>query len=322
MERSFWSWVRRRLFSKETATYCVFLLIAAVLWLMYTIGSQREIERTVAVTYWGIPDDVYLNGKLPDQITFTVRDEGNELSSFLFAEFDTIEIDLSAQFRHKNSRKKEIRIDYKPYVEELVIPISSTSTVTNVNPSTITYTYGHVYTRRVPVRFSVEPVVDPQYALLREIRITPNEVLIRGERKAIDSVKCIYVDSLPGMLCRNEVIECALLKPNSAVELLTKRVSIDVAVERVTEKNFRLPIEVVGVDGIRVKLFPETANVIFAVGLSRYYDVDAKDFRVVFDYSTRDEERKTVRLNLQTNSDLDGIRYKIEPEEVEYITEQ
>lgn len=290
---------------------------------MYTIGSQREIERKAAVVYWGIPDDVFLNDKLPTQITFKVRDEGEELSSFLFAEFDTIEIDLSAQFRHKgSSRRQEIKIDYKPYVEELVRPISSTSIVTNVDPSTIAYTYRRVYTRRVPVKFSVEPEVDPQYALLRAIKIEPAEVLIRGDRDVIDSVKCIYIDSIPGLLSRNDIIECRLLRPHRGVELLTKKVSVDVAVERVTEKNFRLPIEVVGADGVRVKLFPETANVIFAVGLSRYYDVDAKDFRVLFDYSLRDEERKIVRLSLQTNDDLEGIRYKIEPEEVEYITEQ
>lgn len=300
----------------------MFLLIAAVLWLMYTVGSQREIERRTAVVYWGIPDDVYLNGKLPDQITFKVRDEGEELSSFLFAELDTIEIDLSAKFRQKGSHKQEIKIDYKPYVEELVRPISSTSIVTNVDPSTMTYSYKRVYTRRVPVKFSVEPEVDPQYALLRAIKIEPAEVLIRGDRDVIDSVKCIYIDSIPGLLSKNDVIECRLLRPNKRVELLTKKVSVDVAVERVTEKNFRLPIEVVGADGVRVKLFPETANVIFAVGLSRYYDVDAKDFRVLFDYSLRDEERKIVRLSLQTNDDLEGIRYKIEPEEVEYITEQ
>lgn len=289
---------------------------------MYTVGSQREIERRTAVVYWGIPDDVYLNGKLPDQITFKVRDEGEELSSFLFAELDTIEIDLSAKFRQKGSHKQEIKIDYKPYVEELVRPISSTSIVTNVDPSTIAYTYRRVYTRRVPVKFSVEPEVDPQYALLRAIKIEPAEVLIRGDRDVIDSVKCIYIDSIPGLLSKNDVIECRLLRPNKRVELLTKKVSVDVAVERVTEKNFRLPIEVVGADGVRVKLFPETANVIFAVGLSRYYDVDAKDFRVLFDYSLRDEERKIVRLSLQTNDDLEGIKYKIEPEEVEYITEQ
>lgn len=289
---------------------------------MYTVGSQREIERRTAVVYWGIPDDVYLNGKLPDQITFKVRDEGEELSSFLFAELDTIEIDLSAKFRQKGSHKQEIKIDYKPYVEELVRPISSTSIVTNVDPSTMTYSYKRVYTRRVPVKFSVEPEVDPQYALLRAIKIEPAEVLIRGDRDVIDSVKCIYIDSIPGLLSKNDVIECRLLRPNKRVELLTKKVSVDVAVERVTEKNFRLPIEVVGADGVRVKLFPETANVIFAVGLSRYYDVDAKDFRVLFDYSLRDEERKIVRLSLQTNDDLEGIRYKIEPEEVEYITEQ
>lgn len=289
---------------------------------MYTVGSQREIERKAAVVYWGIPDDVYLNGKLPDQITFKVRDEGEELSSFLFAELDTIEIDLSAKFRQKGSHKQEIKIDYKPYVEELVRPISSTSIVTNVDPSTMTYSYKRVYTRRVPVKFSVEPEVDPQYALLRAIKIEPAEVLIRGDRDVIDSVKCIYIDSIPGLLSKNDVIECRLLRPNKRVELLTKKVSVDVAVERVTEKNFRLPIEVVGADGVRVKLFPETANVIFAVGLSRYYDVDAKDFRVLFDYSLRDEERKIVRLSLQTNDDLEGIRYKIEPEEVEYITEQ
>lgn len=300
----------------------MFLLIAAVLWLMYTVGSQREIERRTAVVYWGIPDDVYLNGKLPDQITFKVRDEGEELSSFLFAELDTIEIDLSAKFRQKGSHKQEIKIDYKPYVEELVRPISSTSIVTNVDPSTMTYSYKRVYTRRVPVKFSVEPEVDPQYALLRAIKVEPAEVLIRGDRDVIDSVKCIYIDSIPGLLSKNDVIECRLLRPNKRVELLTKKVSVDVAVERVTEKNFRLPIEVVGADGVRVKLFPETANVIFAVGLSRYYDVDAKDFRVLFDYSLRDEERKIVRLSLQTNDDLEGIRYKIEPEEVEYITEQ
>jgi len=316
-----WQLIRKVATSREVATFFAFLVVASLMWLMYTIGSQREMTIPAPVVYYGVPDDVKLDKPLPTEISFTIEEDGSQLLNYLFTVLDTIEIDLSDQFASKRAHK-EIKINYLPYVEEKMNVISTSCNIVNLEPALYTSSYSKVYTRRVPVRLTSHINTLLQYTLRDSVRIEPSEVLIRGDRKAIDTVRAIYVDSVRQLFRQSKVVSARLINP-PGVELLTHNVRLHVDIERQTEKSFTLPIEQVNVpNNVNIHLFPKEAEVVFSVGLSRFNALSDDDYHVIFDYNNVDTLHHTSRLRLMKEGGENNIPYRITPGEVEYLIEK
>ena len=316
----FWKWIKKVVISREVATFCAFLVVASLMWLMFTIGSQREMVIPAPVAYYGIPDDVKLATPLPDEVTFTVEEEGAQLINYLFTTLDTIKIDLSDQFEKKSSN--QVKINYLPYIEEKMNVISTTCNIVSVEPAIYNSSYVKVYTRRVPVVLGSPVRTALQYTLLDSVGIYPKNVLIRGERKVIDTISAIYVDSVPKMFRKDERITARLVRPRN-VELLTKSVTLTVKVERLTEKSFTMPIEQANVPKhTSLHLFPKEAVAVFVVGLSRYENIIEEDFHIVLDYEDIDTVHNTCPLKLINNGTEENLEYRIVPSEVEYLIEK
>lgn len=314
-----WKGLKNRLFSRKTGTFILFLLISAILWLMYTVGTKHSIQTKVQVVYWGLPDDVKLEKELPSVIEFTIKEEGNQLVNYFFKELDTLEIDLSGQF--VKNRHSEVKVNFEPYIEDLLRPISSTFEVIDIQPASYVSKYINVYTRRVPIVLKNQIVLGPQFTLTDSVELDPATVLIRGERRLIDSIKYIYADTLAETVEKSGRRTVELIRPKG-VELLRTNTTLNIQIERITEKTFTVPLVLMNVPkGVTAKTFPAEVSLIAVVGLSKFKTLEENDFSIVADYDLRNEISHTIPLYLEGNEELDGLQYKIVPAEVEYILE-
>lgn len=322
---SWWQMIKKVVISREVATFCAFFVVASLMWLMYTIGTQREMTISVPVVYYGIPDDVKIDRPLPTEVQFTIEEDGSQLLNYLFAEVDTIDIDLSQQFSSRQGHK-EIKINFLPLVEEKMNVISTSCNIVSVEPAVYTSPYSKVYTRRVPVKLGAQINTAHQYTLRDTVAIEPSEVLIRGIRKAIDTISVIYVDTVKDVFKKSSVVSARLKRP-SGVELLTKSVSLHVNVERQTEKTFTFPVEMMNVpNNVNVHLFPKEVNVVFTVGVSRFNELSDVDYHVIFDFNNVDTIHYTCPLQLENSVEKHNVRYnvhyRIVPSDVEYLIEK
>jgi len=316
-----WQLIKKVVISREVATFCAFLVVASLMWLMYTIGTQREMTIPAPVAYYGIPDDVKLDRPLPTEVQFTIEEDGSQLLNYLFTALDTIDVDLTEQFTSKRAHK-EIKINFLPYVEEKMSVISTSCNIVNVEPAVYTSGYSKVYTRRVPVKLSAPINTAMQYTLKNSVNIIPSHVLIRGTHKAIDSIQAIYVKPIKREFKKSETISANLIHPKG-VELLINTVQLQFELERQTEKTFILPIETVNVPkDVAVHLFPKEASVTFLVGLSRFNNLRDVDFHLVFDYNNIDTVKHTCPLQLNNYGQEQGLVFRINPNSVEYLNEK
>ncbi len=318
---SWWQMIKKVVISREVATFCAFFVVASLMWLMYTIGTQREMTISAPVVYYGIPDDVKMDKPLPTEVQFTIEEDGSQLLNYLFAEVDTVDIDLSQQFSSRR-RHEEIKINFLPLVEEMMNVISTSCNVVNVEPAVYSSSYCKVYTRRVPVRLSAPVNTALQYTLKDSVVIEPSNVLIRGASKDIDAVSAIYADSVNDVFRKSSIVSARLKRPRG-VELLTQSVKLHVNVERQTEKKFTFPIEMQNVpDNVNIRLFPKEASVIFIVGVSRFNSLSSGDYRVVFDFNNVDTVHHTGSLQLENKEEEMNVTYRIVPSDVEYLMEK
>ncbi len=314
-----WKRFRRLFSSRDMAIFFGFFLLSCVIWVLYTVGTKREITMVAPVVYYGVPDDVKMDYDLPDEIEFTISDEGSQVWHYVFAKIDTVEIDLSDKFHKK---RKNIKIDFESYVKDIAYNISQTCEIVSIEPSDYQSDYQKVFTKRVPVMLSGTPLTDSEFALVESPVLTPSEVRIRGSYAAVETVSCVYLDSISERLDKDKTIQ---LKPKKipGIEILDHDIRASFKVERLTEKSFTLPIVVQNApENVVVRVFPKEVNVVFKVGLSRYQQLNAFDLDVVFDYNTITEGVSTNILRLESKSLLQDIEYKIAPDKVEFIIER
>ncbi|MCQ2343445.1 MAG: hypothetical protein MJ002_00785 [Paludibacteraceae bacterium] len=315
-----WRRFRRLISSKDTVAFFGFFLLSCVIWVMYTIGTQREITMVAPVVYYGVPDDVKMDEDFPSEIEFTIADEGSQVWRYAFAKIDTIEIDLSDKFHGKS--RKHIKIDYESYVKDIAYNISQTCEIVSIDPSDYQSDYQQVFTKRVPVVMTDMPVTGNEFAFVGPPVISPSEVRIRGTHSAVGEVSCVYLDTIGEPINENKTIR---LKPKRirGIEILDRDVRVTFKIERLTEKAFTLPVTVKNVpDGISVRVFPSVVNVVFKVGLSRYQQLNALGLSVLFDYNAIDEGVSTIPLRLESDYQLGNIDYKVVPDKVEFIIEK
>lgn len=315
-----WKQFSKTVATKEVMTFLLFLVIAAIMWLMYTIGTQREIELTAPVAYYGVPDDISMRQPLPETVTFVLRDEGSHIWEWIFWDADTIDVDLTDQFAP--GRRREVKVAFEPYVTQLVREQSSTCEVSNIDPAVYQSKYEKVHTRRVPVRLARPVRIDNQYMLVDSVVITPATVRVRGDRYSVDTIQAITIEIDPVVITKSKSFTVKLVGPKG-VDVLADEAKVEVKTERATEKSFRMPIEMVNVpDEVSLRVFPKEAEVICRVGLSRFNSLNADRLSIVFDYEKRDAARFVCPLSLKSTASLDGIEYRIEPREAEYLIEQ
>ncbi|MBQ0007523.1 MAG: hypothetical protein KBT40_02230 [bacterium] len=309
----------RLISSREVAIFFGFFLLSCFIWVMYTIGTQREITMVAPVVYYGVPDDVKMDDDLPSEIEFTISDEGSQVWRYAFAKPDTIEIDLTDKFRSSN--RKQIKINFENYVRTIAYKISQTCEIVAIDPPSYQSEYLKVFTKRVPVILSAQPITENEFSLVGMPVIRPSEVRIRGSRSAVEAVQCVYLDTIREHLTEDKTIRARVVKI-SDVEILDCNIVVDFKVERLTEKEFTLPITLKNVpEGVSLRLFPKEVDVVFKVGLSQYQQLNATDVNAIFDFNTILEGTNSNVIRLESSFPLENINYKIIPERVDFLIE-
>ena len=314
-----WKQVLKLVQPKELRTYLIFVFLAWIIWIMYSRGTMRDFELEAPVVYYGIPDDVKMENEMPQSITFSISDKGSQAWQYLFLDVDTIEVDLTQQFAE--GKKPFIHIYFTDYIEAMIGAVSQTCKIVSIDPATYESHYEKVFMRRVPVVLSNEPETDPAFTISGPVAIEPAEVKVRGNRRLVEHVKSVRVDTIRGVFNSPQSMPVRLVGIKG-IELLDKDVQVSFNVERMTEKRFTLPITVRNAPKHwNVRVFPKKVDVVFNVGLSRFKTLSSQGMEVIFDCNMLQEGQPTNRLFLESQDSIDGITYKIEPEEVEYIKE-
>lgn len=304
--------------SRDVVTFLLFLLLASFLWLMHSTSSKREMRSTARIRYTGVPSEVIFEQGLPEKIEFMVRDDDRQMWSYLSFSSDTLVVDLSGSFA---PGVNELEIEYEQYLHRMVSKFSPTSKIIDLSPSIFSTKFTRLAKKEVSVVLSGSVNISPQHVLTDEISIVPDVVTIIGPEGLIDSVTEVRTEGITEMVTKSKSIRCGLLLPKG-VKSETESVSVVVPIEASTEKRMVLPIKAINVPaGMGLRTFPNEAEVVFNIGLSRYNDVTADDIDVVVDYNDI-KQGENGALNLKVNRVPESVKkLRFSPRAVEYIIE-
>jgi hypothetical protein len=151
----------------------------------------------------------------------------------------------------------------------------------------------------------------------------PDSVIISGPGVVIDTIEWVETQFQKFTSVDQDIRKNFDLIPIENVDLSTRKVIVNVPVERFTEARFSVPVNVVNIpDTLELKTFPGSINVTCRVPLSDYDKLTVNLFRAIVDYSVvRGSYSNKIKVRLSSAPEY-VTNIQIYPISVEFIVEK
>ncbi len=141
--------------------------------------------------------------------------------------------------------------------------------------------------RQVPVLLKKKISFADGFNFSDEISVEPDSVLISGPISLVETIQSWSTDSLVLLKLSESVKRVVPLSiPPRELKLSQNNVTVNLAVEKFTEKSFFIPLKIKNApETDSLSIFPSSVNVSCVVGLSKYHDLQAEDIEFEVDLS-------------------------------------
>ena len=291
----------------------VSVTLSVLLWTSVKLTKNYRSALELPVAYEGIPRNLQLEAPLPSTLSVDVAAVGHQLA---LAKFGV--------------GRDTLRLNLQPYLAQgalatqLVLPalaqqLPEALALEGIRPDTLYFRVSGRLRKQVPVVSRVRLETGKGYRLTDPVRFLPDSVMLLGTAKELRSlVEWPTVGIGFGQLTESVTATVPLERSNS-LTVTPEAVSVELKVDRFTEKRIRVPVRVTNVPpGYQVRLLSGGVEVVLLVPLQRYDEVGADDFAVVVDYrSLRPEDPRAFPAVVRAPRFVQGVR--LEPGFVPYV---
>jgi hypothetical protein len=307
---------------KKISAFIVCLFVAALFWFLNALSKSYNAAISFPVVYINLPENKVLTHELPQQVTLELNAQGFHILAYQFRFLnDSILIDAgNLKIREVNGHF-EAKLPTANRVHRVSRQLSPDVRIHRIAPDTVYFTFGTKKAKEVPVKLNHYLNFEKQHRLRDRIIISPSSIRIEGLDELVGLVNFIETDSLVlNQLNSPITTEIPLKIPDgfSALNFSTKSVMVTVPVEKYTEVNVEIPVEVLNLpDNLSVRIFPETVHINCIVGFSDFDKVNPQLFSARIDFEKRDN---TNRLPVEIVRHPDFVQIlRYQPQKVEYL---
>lgn len=195
----------------------------------------------------------------------------------------TLTIDLSGTGEENGNLLYVIDENRNDIQNQLNIDFDESSFLKDV----IVIKYEQKQEKKLPVIPRIEIGYAAGYSAVGELRISPDSVRVSGPDNILDTLSVLYTFPAKLTKVKEDLLGTVNLDTTSlpAVTFYQNRIKYSLDVEKVTEGNVQVPIELVNVpEGLNVVIFPKETVLFYQVNLKDFNKVTASDFRVVANF--------------------------------------
>lgn len=312
LTKQVWIWMLK----KDAFIFLLFVALSTLFWWGHATSSIRDGEVKLPVAYTNIPDEVFFETPLPDQIEITIRDNGRLLRQVKHSH-PTLTINMADKLTPDGYQLHISAETLRPKLQDI---LPGSTTVQHIRPEAIEAQYSFQAKKVVPVQLRAHCTLAEQYQLKYAPKLIPENVTIYGDSQVISHIQQIYTDTLVITDLRDSVSKTVALQTTNNVRLSAKSVQATWVAEQFTDKSFVLPIRVADLPNTEsMHLFPNEVTLVVRVGISHFAQITEQDFNVYCPYP--DPQQKTLPVIVETNNPyITKIRTSVQ--DVEYIIER
>ncbi len=298
----------------DRAILMICISIAFVFWLMTKLSYSYKDTVIVKLNYITPKDKIFTNPPATE-LEVDIEGRGWDLLGLAFYNKErVVDIPVAAN---------EIRVISVSSLNAKVLKSIPKARILNIHPETIKLQMEEAATKVIPVVLEEQIRLAPLYQYVDSIRIEPKEIEIKGPASVIRDIHAWKTNVLiPSQEINKDIDVKVSLEthPNGNIILSANEIRCSAAVEEVTEKRIKVPVEVLNVpDSLLLIILPKTVEVSCRVGLSDYDGLTADDFKIIANFSSIDLfKERSIRVLLKEKPSY-AKQVKCLPQKVDYI---
>lgn len=314
--RSFFKKIKWR----NILTFLFFVLLALSFWLMQVWRQRFDGDLNMPVKYVNVPDSIIFENELPSNIQARIRDDGSAILRYYFTKReDSIIVDVREIVKSSPERAITDRV-----FEQLVKDNLFNSTeLLSYSPARLSYIYAILHQKKLPVIYDGYVSLASGYLLDGDLTLQPDSVMAYGSYAALDTLRYAHTvdDTLRNVTTGRKIL--IPMRQTKGVKYTPNSVELTVPVDEFNQKEVEVPVVCVNLpDNLNIKFFPSSVKIPFFVGLKRYNDITAEDFKVIVNYNDI-KEFKEISIPVRVTESPDYVQTKLPvPSEVEFVLER
>jgi len=300
--------------------FSVFLLISASIWLLNALSKNYTSVIEYPLVYTDFPEDKVSVGEMPGHLDLQINAHGYALLRYkLFRKPVPISFNVSEYNLSSGDDNSSSYILTRYLKDPIARQLPSELQLLEIAPDTLHFRFAGRVTRMMKIKPDFTFSIVTQFTIKDEILLSPDSVEVSGPDLILDTMDYVYTEALDlGELTKN-FSDRVRLNQNAELVYNVDRVSCSIELERFTELQVTVPIEVLNLpDSILMQTFPSSIKINCKVGLSKYERIDSYPFRAVVDYDNIDERVQSLSVSIQNLPDY-LLGHEFSPKTVEFL---
>jgi hypothetical protein len=308
-------------FRKKILMFSVFLLISIVIWLLSALSKNYTAVIRYPLVYTDFPEDRVFVGETRESLELRVNAGGYALLRYkTFRRPAPISFNVSAFNLNRTGQDSASAFILTRYIRDQVSrQLPAELQLLEVSPDTLSFQFARKVTTKVKISPDLEFELDDRFTLKDGIRLEPDSVIVSGPDVVLDTLSAVYTEHLDLGLLTKSYIDKVRLQKMEEVELERSRVSCIIELERYTEVQLSVPIEVQNLpDSLSLQTFPSRIKFTGNVGLSQYDRIESSLIRAVVDYRDISDNDNVLDVKIM-NVPVYLVSYDFYPRSVEFL---
>ena len=303
---------------KRFSGMLVFILIAALLWLIIKLTVVYTVTEPFAIRYTDIPaDQIIQNDNYRVEATMTTT--GFKLMTYYLTRKEKREIVVSLKDINYKKTSFETYSYNKRFLEEKIAEfIGANATDVQIADELQYFVMSKLSSKKVKIIPQSNLIFERQYNYYGEPISIPDSATIFGALNDIKDIQSLQTEVISRKNVNQSIDTKAKLELKNGIRCDINEAEVIINVEKFTEAEVEVPIIVP--DGIKLHLYPNKVKIRYIVAMKDYAIINDLSFKAAID---EDDifvnETLPVRLQLYpNNTQIIGLH----PEQVEYIVVQ
>jgi hypothetical protein len=262
---------------RERSVRLLCMGIALLFWTFVKMSKPYQYERIVQLSYQ-LPAGLQFREQPPDKLQVTFQGKGWDLLSGFVAQRHP-----KAQFQVPPLLRYEIGRD--EIISHLQSQVSSSLEVAELSQNHILLLLDSTAFKRVPVVADTSLNFATDFSFRDGMLLQPDSATLYGSAVILEQINAVLTEPIVLQGLDQDVQRTAkLVNPRPGLlRLSDEQTLVSVLVEQYTEKKLKIPIfKPQSTDSML--LLPNSVEITFAVGLSRFNEVNESDFSIEADF--------------------------------------
>jgi len=309
-------------FHRNLITFLFFVLIAAVFWMVRSLGEEYETDVTYPVRYVNFPDNKVLIGEVPDKLKLRIRAKG---FSIIKSKLDLNLIPL--KFNVNSFSLNSIGADTFYIITETVRDLLSEELeqvrILDISPDTLFFRFTGMVVKKVAIRPVLalhDKFFQKQYMQNGTIGVFPDSIIVSGPVTLVRDINFIPTEPLSFTNLDDTVELQCNLKKSAMIAFSQYKVRLVIPVDRFTEVEENLTVVPVHVpDSLTMIAIPGQVKITYKICLGNYKKVQDNPLVARIDHnkiSDNQYSRLPVFLS-DTPRYINNVRFN--PKETEFL---